>query len=69
MFHSLTLHFDISTMQPTCVLWEETPRVPPDCMLAIWEELWDSMLQSGRVSVTVNSLLQNYKERCRDEKK
>ena len=44
---------------PTCV--------PPDfnsSMLAIWEELWHSMPQSGRVSITVNSLLQRYKERC-----
>ena len=49
---------------PTCV--------PPDfnsSMLAIWEELWHSMPQSGRVSVTVNSLLQRYKERCRAERK
>ena len=49
---------------PTCV--------PPDfnsSMLAIWEELWHSMPQSGRVSVTVNSLLQRYKEHCRAERK
>ena len=49
---------------PTCV--------PPDfnrSMLAIWEELWHSMPQSGRVRVTVNSLLQRYKERCRNERK
>ena len=49
---------------PTCV--------PPDfnsSMLAIWEELWHSMSQSGRVSITVNSLLQRYKERCRAERK
>jgi len=39
--------------------------VPPDfnrSMLDIWEELWQSMPQSG---ITVNSLLQQYKERCR----
>jgi hypothetical protein len=49
---------------PTCV--------SPDfnsSMLTIWEELWHSMPRSGKVSVTVNSLLQNYKERCRTEKK
>ena len=49
---------------PTCV--------PPDfnsSMLAIWEKLWHSMPQSGRVSVTVNSLLQCYKEHCRAERK
>ena len=49
---------------PTCV--------PPDfnsSMLTIWEELWHSMPRSGKVSVTVNTLLQNYKERCRTERK
>ena len=50
--------------EPTCV--------PPDfnsSMLAIWEELWHSMPQSGKVGVTVNSLLQRYKERCRAQRK
>jgi len=49
---------------PTCV--------PPNfnsTMLAVWEELWHSMPQSGRVSVTVNALLQHYKEPCRAERK
>ena len=49
---------------PTCV--------PPNfnsSMLEIWEELWQSMPQSGKVAVTVNSLLQRYKERCRIERK
>ena len=49
---------------PTCV--------PPnfnDFMKAIWEELWESMPQSGKVSITVNKLLQQYKERCRTERK
>ena len=49
---------------PTCV--------PPDfnsSMLGIWEELWHSMPQSGRVGIAVNSLLQRYKERCRAERK
>lgn len=49
---------------PTCV--------PPDfnsSMLSIWEKLWHSMPQSGRVSVSVNTLLQHYKERCRAERK
>ena len=46
--------------------------VPPDfnrSMSAIWEELWHSMPQSGKISVTVHSLLQQYKERCRAERK
>ena len=46
--------------------------VPPDfnsTMLAVWEELWHAMPQSGRVSVTVKSLLQQYKERCTAERK
>jgi hypothetical protein len=46
--------------------------VPPDFngnMLAIWEELWHSMPQSGKVSATVNSLLLKYKERCTTERK
>lgn len=45
---------------------------PPDfntSMLAVWEELWHAMPQSGRVSATVHSLLQQYKERCRAERK
>lgn len=49
---------------PTCV--------PPDfnsSMLAVWEELWHSMPQSGRGSVTVKSLLQTYKEHCTAERK
>ena len=49
---------------PTCV--------PPDFnsgMLTVWEELWHSMPRSGRVSVTVNTLLQQYKEHCRAERK
>ena len=46
--------------------------VPPDfnrSMLAIWEELWHAMPQSGRVSVSVKTLLQQYKERCTAERK
>lgn len=46
--------------------------VPPDfnsTMLSVWEELWHLMPQSGKVSVTVNSLLQHYKEYCTDERK
>ena len=46
--------------------------VPPDfndTMKAIWEELWNSMPQSGKIGVTVNTLLQRYKERCRTERK
>lgn len=46
--------------------------VPPDfnsSMLAVWEELWHAMHQSGRVSVTVKTLLQQYKERCTAERK
>ena len=49
---------------PTCV--------PPDfnsSMLAVWEQLWHSMPQSGRISVTVKSLLQQYKEHCTMERK
>ena len=49
---------------PTCV-----PLGFNSSMLAIWEELWHSMPQSGRVSITVNNLLQRYKERCRAERK
>ncbi len=49
---------------PTCA--------PPDfndAMLAIWEDLWNAMPQSGKVSVTVKDLIQQYKERCRAERK
>jgi len=46
--------------------------VPPDfnsSMLAVWEELWHAMPQSGRVSITAKTLLQQYKERCTAERK
>lgn len=49
---------------PTCV--------PPDfnrSMLAVWEELWQSMPQSGKVSATVYTLLQEYKKHCREERR
>lgn len=49
---------------PTCV--------PPDFntpMVTIWDELWESMPQSGSVSVTVKELLRQYKERCQAERK
>ena len=48
---------------PTCV--------PPDFnrrMLAVWEELWHSMAQSSKVSAKVNTLLQEYKKHCREER-
>ena len=38
-----------------------------DAMLAIWEDLWNAMPQSGKVNVTVKELIQKYKERCRAE--
>ena len=46
--------------------------VPPNfnqSMLAVWEELWNEMPQSGKVGVTVHTLLQHYKEHCRAERK
>ena len=46
--------------------------MPPDfnnTMLSVWEELWNAMPQSGKIGVTVNSLLQQYKERCVSERK
>ena len=49
---------------PTCV--------PPDfnhSMLAVWQELWQSMPQSGKVSTTVYTLLQEYKKHCREERR
>lgn len=42
---------------PTCV--------PPDFNSSMLEELWHSMSRSGQDSITVNTLLQNYKEHCR----
>lgn len=38
-------------------------------MLAVWEELWHAMPQSGRVSVKVKTLLQQYKECYTAERK
>ena len=77
MFLSLMPHLDIAAICHGCVLWEETPPPPPTCippdfnssMLAIWEELWHSMPQSGWVSITVKSLLQTYKERYTAKRK
>ena len=45
--------------------------VPPDfneAMERVWQELWDSMPQSGKVGMIVKQLLQQYKERCRLER-
>lgn len=45
--------------------------VPPDfnkAMERVWQELYDSMPQSGKVGMTVKQLLQQYKERCRVER-
>ena len=38
-------------------------------MLAVWEELWHSMPQSGRVSTTVYALLKEYKKHCLEERR
>ena len=46
--------------------------VPPNfnsSMREIWEELWEAMPQSGKVSVTVQNLLKQYKQRCLAERK
>ena len=46
--------------------------VPPDfnsSMLSVWEKLWQSMPQSGKINVTVNNLLQQYRKHCRAERK
>ena len=57
---------------PTACTGGDPTRLPPNCnsaMLTVWKELWHSLPRSGRVSVTVNALLQHYKEWCRAEKK
>ena len=49
----------------------ESACVPPNfntTMLAIWEEIWHFMPQSGKVSATVGSMLQQYKQRCQLER-
>ena len=43
-------------------------RASNNDMLAIWEDLWHSMPQSGKVSITVHELLKRYKERCTTER-
>ena len=49
---------------PSCV----PPNFNPS-MLAVWEEILNSMPQSGKVSATVTSMIQKYKERCQQERK
>ena len=49
---------------PTCV--------PPNfnsTMLSVWEDLWHSMPQSGKISATVYTLLQRYREHCTTARK
>ncbi len=44
--------------------------VPPDfneAMLAIWEELWCAMPETGNTLPKVHELLKLYKERCKEE--
>ena len=70
VFLSLMLHQDVAAMCHACVLWEETPHVfLRTSTVAIWEELWHSMPQSGQVSVIIKNLLKTYKERCTAERK
>lgn len=49
----------------------DVSSVPPNfnaAMEGVWLELWDSMPQSGKVGMTVRTLLRLYKERCRVER-
>lgn len=46
--------------------------VPPDfntSMKTIWEELWESMPQTGSISTVIGKLLLQYRERCQSERK
>ncbi len=38
-----------------------------EAMLAIWEELWCAMPETGNTSPKVQELLKLYKERCKEE--
>ncbi len=47
--------------------------VPPNfiqnqAMLSVWEDQWHAMPQTGKISVTVNKLLQQYREYCSVER-
>ena len=45
--------------------------VPPNfnqAMLSVWEDLWHAMPQTGKISVTVHKLLQQYREYCSVER-
>ena len=37
-------------------------------MKAIWEQLFDTMPQSGKIGAVVHKLLQKYNEKCREER-
>ena len=50
-----------------CVLWGVIPHVSLQIQDAVY--LWHAMPQSGKVSVTVKTLLQHYKEQCRAKRK
>ena len=66
MHQKITPPPDIGITYHDSAPWVETPHVPPDfntTIMAIWEELWHTIPQSGKVSVTVTDLLQRYKER------
>ena len=39
-----------------------------DTMKAIWEQLFDTMPQSGKISAVVHKLLQKYKKKCREQR-
>ena len=50
----------------------DVTSVPPDFnvnMTGIWNELWQSMPQTGRPGVVVKQLMTQYKQRCEDERK
>ena len=56
----------------TSLVQDPSTCVPPELnrsMLAVWEELWHVMPQSGKVSAAVNTLLQHYQECCRAKRK
>ena len=49
----------------------DTTCVPPNfnnTMLSVWNDMWHSMPQSGKISVTVSTLLQRYREHCTAER-
>ena len=51
-----------------CSMGGDVTCVTPDFNDTIWEQLYDTMPQSGKIGAVVHKFLQKYKEKCREER-